>query len=208
MSGTPSKVSTFVSETMPVESRARSAEIFSLYHNGTLLQSVRDQVLQDLSRCGNLLNTELQFAAPLLSTVSGDPLVLSSTATFKEIASAILDMIFIHEVDWDTVQNSIASLTKRAAVAGPVSIVNYGPGLGMSTTAFRHIMENKVDIISGSELAKLASTQAAKSRFDTDDIAIVGMAVDLPGATGANALWEGLTKGMDSCTEVSLLFNS
>lgn len=193
---------------MPVESRARSAEIFSLYHNGTLLQSVRDQVLQDLSRCGNLLNTELQFAAPLLSTVSGDPLVLSSTATFKEIASAILDMIFIHEVDWDTVQNSIASLTKRAAVAGPVSIVNYGPGLGMSTTAFRHIMENKVDIISGSELAKLASTQAAKSRFDTDDIAIVGMAVDLPGATGANALWEGLTKGMDSCTEVSLLFNS
>lgn len=199
---------TFVSETVPVECRVRAAEIFSLYHNGALLESVRDQVLQDLSRCGHLLNTELQFAAPLLSTVSGDPLVFSSTPKFKEIASAILDMMFIHEVDWDTVQNSIASLTKSAAMAGPVSIINYGPGLGMSTTAFRHIMENKVDIISGSELNKLASPQATKSGFDTDDIAIVGMAVDFPGATDANALWEGLTKGMNSCTEVSQLFYS
>lgn len=203
LSGFPSKVSTFISETIPGECRVRPAEVFSLYHNGDLLKDVRDQVLQDLALCGNLLQTELQFTAPILSTVSGEPLKFSATTKLEEVASAILDMIFIQEVDWVTVQNSIVSLTATAATAGPVNILNYGPGLGMSPTAFRDVLANHVDIVDGSKLAEPVYPQSRRSRLAPEDIAIVGMAVDLPGASDTDALWEGLMKGMNKCTEVS-----
>jgi acyl transferase domain-containing protein len=53
-----------------------------------------------------------------------------------------------------------------------------------------------VEIIDASLLAVAAET------VSDEDIAIVGMAVDLPGAPDCDTLWESLMQGTNTCTEI------
>ena len=172
-------------------------EVFSLYHHHERLKGLPAQVLQDLGQCGQVLQTELSFAAPLLSTVTGEPLSFSARPLLREVAEAILDMVFLQAVNWVGVQESIARLAKNAiegSGGGPVSILNYGPGLGVSRISS---LGEQVKIMDISRLEDPAYTSLSEN-----DIAIVGMAVELPGAPDADTLWQRLMDGADSCTEV------
>lgn len=175
--------------------------VYSLYHH-IRLSEVRDQVMTDLGRQGNLLQTKLELSTPLLSTDSGKPLDFSSTPTFEEVAAAILDLIFLKTVQWTKVQQYIASQLMEKTLSRPINVVNYGPGLGMSASAFPHAQDNDVTIIDAAKISSHASTAPGVSRLAWDDIAIVGMAVELPGASDANTLWQQLVDGFQACSEV------
>ncbi|KAI1082132.1 polyketide synthase [Whalleya microplaca] len=202
LSGKPTEIASFVLERLPAQYRSKSTEVFSLYHNRHLLKDVRDQVFRDLGRCGALLQTKFQFATPLLSSATGEVLSFSARPSFEEVASELLDMILLEPIDWVAVQNSIAVLTNEHGGAGIVSILNYGPGVGASPTALRYVVGQHVEIIDASRPGKRSSTETSRSKLDLDDIAIVGMAVDLPGAPDKNILWERLMQGVNSCSEI------
>ncbi|KAM3511578.1 hypothetical protein MY11210_004796 [Beauveria gryllotalpidicola] len=201
LSGIPSKLSTFISQHLPATCRTTAAVVHSLYHNESLLE-VRNLVIADLHRQDALLQAKVELSAPILSTKTGKPLALSSVTTLEEVTCAILDLIFIEKVDWLNLQQSIVLQTSQDALDRPINIVNYGPGLGMAPSAFPHAQENDVCIIDAAKISKGSSYNPGVSRLAWDDIAIVGMAVELPGASDADTLWQNLIDGYQACSEI------
>ncbi|PQK16682.1 hypothetical protein BB8028_0006g10010 [Beauveria bassiana] len=201
ISGIPTKLSTFISKHLPANCRTTAAVVHSLYHHESLLE-VRDLVMADLQRQDTLLQAQVELSAPILSTKTGKPLALSSVTTLEEVACAILDLIFIEKVDWLNLQQSIVSQTSQDALDRPINIVNYGPGLGMAPSAFAQAQEKDVCIMDAAKISKGSSQNSGASRLAWDDIAIVGMAVELPGASDADTLWQNLVDGYQACSEI------
>lgn len=90
-----------------------------------------------------MLRSTIRLGAPLLSSVTGQPVVLPEGPnghTLGELVRILLDMIFLEPVEWAAVQDSIVSLTavstsgqaEEARDDCKVKIVSYGPGYGMS----------------------------------------------------------------------------
>ncbi|KAJ3497537.1 hypothetical protein NLG97_g1826 [Lecanicillium saksenae] len=200
VSGIPSSISTFIAQHLPANCRTTSAAVYSLYHHDSLL-GVRDLVIADLERQGNLLDIKLDVSVPILSTESGEPMLFSSTSTLREVSGTILELIFLKKVQWTKLQQGIVSQLQNTLLR-PIKIANYGPGLGMSTSAFPQGQEDDVEIIDASKIVSRSSSKAAPSRLAWDDIAIVGMAVELPGASDANTLWQQLVNGFQACSEI------
>ncbi|OAA52231.1 Beta-ketoacyl synthase [Beauveria brongniartii RCEF 3172] len=201
LSGIPSKLSTFISKQLPANCRTTAAVVYSLYHHESL-REVRDLVIADLNRQDELLRAKVELSAPIFSTKTGKPLALSSVTTLEEVACAILDLIFIEKVDWLNLQQSIVSQTSQDALDRPINIVNYGPGLGMAPSAFPQAQETDVCIRDAAKISKGSSKNPGVSRLAWDDIAIVGMAVELPGASDADTLWQNLVDGYQACSEI------
>lgn len=110
----------------------------------------------------------------------------------------------LHPVDWVSVQNSILAGVNKASASSTagttIDILNMGPGYGMSTSAFQLPSNVKIrDVVS---LAGAPNSYRKASRLVPDDIAIVGMAVDLPDASDVDSLWANLVDGVNSCSEV------
>ncbi|KAM3553318.1 hypothetical protein ARSEF4850_006972 [Beauveria asiatica] len=202
LSGIPSKLSTLISKHLPANCRTTAAVVHSLYHHERLGE-VRDLVMADLNRQDELLRAKVELAAPVLSTKTGQPLALSSVTTLEEVAGAILDLIFIEKVDWLNLQHSIVSQTSQDALDRPINIVNYGPGLGMAPSAFPQAQEKDVCIVDAAKISKGSDKNPGVSRLAWDDIAIVGMAVELPGASDADTLWQNLVDGYQACSELT-----
>ncbi|KAJ6779474.1 hypothetical protein PWT90_00780 [Aphanocladium album] len=200
VSGIPSSLSTFITQNLPANCRTTSVAVYSLYHHDSL-SGVRDLVIADLQQQENLLQTKLDITIPILSTESGQPMVFSSTPTIGEVAGVILDLIFLKKVQWINLQQGIVSQLRDTSLK-PVKIANYGPGLGMSASAFPQGRENDVDIIDAAKITARSSGKSVPSRLAWDDIAIVGMAVELPGASDANTLWQQLVDGFQACSEI------
>ncbi|KAM3551322.1 hypothetical protein MY1884_007777 [Beauveria asiatica] len=185
LSGIPSKLSTLISKHLPTNCRTTAAVVHSLYHHERLGE-VRDLVMADLNRQDELLRAKVELAAPVLSTKTGQPLALSSVTTLEEVAGAILDLIFI----------------EKDALDRPINIVNYGPGLGMAPSAFPQAQEKDVCIVDAAKISNGSDKNPGVSRLAWDDIAIVGMAVELPGASDADTLWQNLVDGYQACSEI------
>jgi hypothetical protein len=120
------------------------------------------------------------------------------------VINAILDMIMLHPVDWVSVQNSIFAgvqkVSASSAAGTTIDILNMGPGYGMSISAFQ--LPSNVKIRDVMSLAGAPKSYREACRLAPDDIAIVGMAVDLPDASDVDSLWANLVGGVNSCSEV------
>jgi hypothetical protein len=104
-------------------------------------------------------------------------------------------MILIHPVNWDKVVDAVAQSIPENETA---HLINLGPGTGLIRSmekAFR---------CSGSVLHYLDfdDTKEAISEPAQDCIAVVGMAVKLPGAPTLSRLWGILEQGINTLAEV------
>ena len=81
-------------------------------------------------------------------------------------------------------------------------LLNFGPGYGFTRSRVRHIRSISVLDVSTIDPHQKAP-QSPLQLYSDDDIAIVGMAVDLPDAPDVNRLWDNLDRGVDSCVKVS-----
>lgn len=182
--------------------KIRPTKIFSLYHNRRQLEGVQKDVLQDLR--GNILlcSTPLHLIAPLFSNIDGKPIDSGQMTTFGEFCEKLLEMMLLEPVDWVAVEDNILAALKQSATAGDASyeILNFGPGYGMSGA--RHTLPDNLKIVAASIAESRPLPQDASGLLSPDDIAIVGMGVDLPGAPDADALWQNLVEGVNSCTKV------
>ncbi|KAH3574576.1 hypothetical protein KXV22_000413 [Aspergillus fumigatus] len=182
--------------------KIRPTKIFSLYHNRRQLEGVQKDVLQDLR--GNILlcSTPLHLIAPLFSNIDGKPIDSGQMTTFGEFCEKLLEMMLLEPVDWVAVEDNILATLKQSATAGDASyeILNFGPGYGMSGA--RHTLPDNLKIVAASIAESRPLPQDASGLLSPDDIAIVGMGVDLPGAPDADALWQNLVEGVNSCTKI------
>ncbi|KAL7622419.1 hypothetical protein AAE478_007924 [Parahypoxylon ruwenzoriense] len=204
LSGRGDQLASFV-EKLPSQCRTRATNVFTLYHNRDKLSDVFQQTIGDLEReIPTRWEAPVTLAASLFSTVTGSPVVLldepDAPATLGKLIALILEMVLLEPVDWVSVQDSIMSGVELLADSESCEILNFGPGYGVSKSA--RPLSKAVDIrdVSGTGASSIPTSKA--SSISLDDIAIVGMAVDLPGAQDADELWENLCNGVNSCSEI------
>ncbi|GIJ90983.1 type I iterative polyketide synthase [Aspergillus pseudoviridinutans] len=202
LSGRGDHLRQFSQSSLPSQCKIRPTTIFSLYHNRRQLEGVRMDVLQDLRNNMLLSPAPLHLIVPLFSNVDGKPIDSGQLATVEEFCEKLLEMMLLEPADWAAVEHNILATIKQSATAADAcyEILNFGPGYGMSGA--RHNLPDNVKIVPASIVEQRPSPQDASGLLSPDDIAIVGMGVDLPGAPNTDALWQNLVDGVNSCTEI------
>ena len=161
---------------------------------------LRDQIIQDLRSRMISGPSSFVFNAPLFSTVDGKPINLPDDSSLEDLCVNLIDMILLEPVNWQSVQSCLLSTIKHAEVyEDPYNILNFGPGYGVSKSGAWPSNVTILDVSSGKFDQPLG--QSSKN-LAVDDIAIVGMGVDLPGAPNLATLWDNLCGGVNSCSEV------
>ncbi|GIK07603.1 type I iterative polyketide synthase [Aspergillus viridinutans] len=202
LSGRGDHLQQFSQSSVPSQCKIWPTNVFALYHDRHQLEGVRRDVIQDLRNNILLSSAPLHLIAPLFSNIDGKPIDSGQLATFEEFCEKLLDMMLLEPVDWVAVEDNILAAIKQSATAVDVSyeILNFGPGYGMSGA--RHTLPDNVKIVAASIAEPRALPQDASGLLSSDDIAIVGMGVDLPGAPDTDVLWQNLVEGVNSCTEI------
>ncbi|KXT12258.1 hypothetical protein AC579_2039 [Pseudocercospora musae] len=167
----------------------KATNIFSPYHDHKLLASSRDKILRDYEIASATFPTKADLVAPMISSIDGS-LMHSSQRPEKTLVAEVLEMVLIAPTDWIAVQNAMVTLADSHR---PLSIFNYGPGYGALTHS-----EDPLDEISVVDV----STELNAPELSENDIAIIGVGLDLPDASDLESLWQNLKDGLTTCSEI------
>jgi hypothetical protein len=103
-------------------------------------------------------------------------------------------MILTQVADWD----KVASLTveRLKSLRRPIELLNVGPGNSLANGLERQISAAGLDV----SLRDISTSKPTPPVLES--IAIVGMAVNMPGAPNADRLWELLRNGDSTLSQV------
>ncbi|KDQ12500.1 hypothetical protein BOTBODRAFT_34463 [Botryobasidium botryosum FD-172 SS1] len=207
VSSRPDILAQFRASGLPSEATtSQTAAIFTLYHATELAESVKSRVLEDVTRRSIAFPKYDDLKYPLRSTLTGENVKPDSSSSLVE---EVLDMVLVHPVNWDimakAVLSDIASLGKES-----FRVINVGPGSGLGRVTARALTGASVDVVDwSSAVASGAPKEDIKAplsgSYDPprhEPIAIIGMAVNLPGAPDSNALWKVLEDGLNMISEI------
>lgn len=183
---------------------SRFTSVHTLYHGGNTLQSVKTKVLANATRRNLKFPTLAEATIPLRSTVDGR--LLSSTTSDKSLLDLVLDMVLIECVNWDkTVEGMIADAITVAGDA-QTNVLNFGPGNGSVFQPQKppHRNISLVDLSHASGATTVITDPKFARPQCENGIAIVGMGVNMPGATDAVGLWKILEEGLNTVSEVRI----
>ena len=177
--------------------RVRSTNIYALYHNRHALSEVSARLLEDVREGGLSFPSLSDLICPIFRTTDGSQIDVDQSSRSDLLLNQVLEMVFLEPVDWMTVQESILSSAKEAATVQNelTQIQNFGPGYGALT--FRK------DIPEGVEVVDVSSSTEPEKNWSKNDIAIVGMALDVPGAgMDTGKLWQIIMDGISTCSKI------
>ncbi|KAJ6485560.1 putative polyketide synthase [Mycena sanguinolenta] len=175
ISGRPDLLDNFAA-TLGPQYVVQRISIDTLYHSPAHANGARLDVLADISRRG------LKF--PDFSSFSGDFLT-ARTSPQASLIELVVDMILTQSVHWDLV---MAKLLESFP----------GTGTGLLKTTERAVPQQRVSSVDATRGASDSNHVGAKQ----EPIAIVGMAVNMPGAPNAAKLWEVLENGINTVSEI------
>ncbi|KAF7327230.1 hypothetical protein MKEN_00300100 [Mycena kentingensis (nom. inval.)] len=160
----------------------------TLYHAPEHHDGVRKQVLADICRRRVRFPDFADLQVPIRSTFTGDAVFHPHNSPL--LAELVLEMVLTQCVNWDRV---VAGIAQDVGDDG-VRLVNFGPGRALLRTTERALMPRGGD-------ASLDRTQD-HATAKQEAIAIVGMAIKVPGAPDAGALWRLLENGVNTVAEI------
>lgn len=199
LSGRGDHLHDFKKRGLPEKCSTRPTSIYSLYHDFRALGPVKAKLLEDVADRRMAFPSFADLKVPIYSTVNGKPVMESQGEYQETLLDFILDMILLRPVDWMSVRERIFLDIEGFGLPGDqmVNVLNFGPAYGISKHS--NLKSNKACILDVSKSVKSSMT------VSDDDIAIVGMHVDLPGAPDNQTLWKLLTEGINTVSEVSIL---
>ncbi|EJD06333.1 polyketide synthase [Fomitiporia mediterranea MF3/22] len=151
-----------------------------------------------------LKNLRLVEGYVLYDTRNGYP--VSTVHEGKQLVELILDAILLDRVEFLSV---IERLAGHVTCDMEVDLVNFGPGTGLARAAMRTlkdcvpctvVLSDLSNLTKGENLAANLSTSA--NTGSPEPIAIVGMAVNFPGARNTDELWRVLEMGINTVEEI------
>lgn len=151
----------------------------ALYH-APVLGDVKASVLSDIARRSICVPDFDDLKAPIVCTVTGERICADSSKE-RRLIDILLDLILIQPVHWDKVTQVMIDGVQGARLR----IINIGPGVGLSKRMARALLQSRPEIID-----TLAVDDTASSATAQEPIAIVGMAVNMPGSPDVSRLWE------------------
>ncbi|KAL9610445.1 MAG: hypothetical protein Q9167_004843 [Letrouitia subvulpina] len=183
----------FCRHALPENCKVRPTNIFAPYHGAKTLGLVKNNLLQDCARRGVDFPSWDDLKVPLY--YGKDASFGKPALSGQSLLEFVLDLILIHPVDWAATQDRILADMARAKKSTGLSedILNFGPGYGVSRVRAQGY--NILDVSTN-------TSSKRKKDFALDDIAIVGMAVDFPGATDLDGLWDVLANGLNTVSEI------
>lgn len=211
VSGRPDALTAFRSGYLPSSTiQSRLADIYTLYHSPELYD-VKVQVMQDLASHDSKFPSYTSLRRTLRSSFTGEPIQAVDREDGYTLAEEIVDMTLLQPVNFDKVVAGIkSSFASTSTSSSAINFVNVGPGnvLWRSTArALPGVPVSMIDWSSSTVQASIPTPVSAKpavrdGAVAREPIAIVGMAVKLPGAADASGLWEVLEKGLNTVSEV------
>lgn len=176
----------------------RWAHVHALFHRGEEMQGVLDQTLRDIK------TREINFPdwnslhSPVRAVTDGDPWIPGSSRSHC-LAEAALRSIFNDQVDWrSTSQKMGDSLCDRFKCDSDARyrILGLGPGS-------RSLLQFAKELSLQDRLEVIDNVADSLKSASGDDIAIVGLSVNYPGAQGQKQFWDLLAEGTNVVSEVS-----
>ena len=130
---------------------------------------------------------------------------IASECFGRALLERILDLIMLDRVEFDQLLDCVA---QAAAEELMVELVNYGPGTGLARVAMRALKERvtHASIVFNDVSSSGPSLDRRPAKPSQEPIAIVGMAVNLPGARNTEELWRILEHGINTVEEVLSFF--
>ncbi|KAH9952215.1 putative polyketide synthase [Amylocystis lapponica] len=192
LSGHPDEINKFKADYLP------SSTISTSYHT-TESEQVKAYVLADVERNNIHFPKYEDLRHRLRYTVDGAALDSVRGGSSMTLVEAILDMILIHPVNFELVLREIRSET--AYECRPLRLVNLGPSTRLWKSLAWSLSDFRTTAMdwSTSAVGNHALPDAASSR---EPIAVIGMAVNLPGAENVPRLWELLENGLNTISEI------
>jgi hypothetical protein len=185
--------------TLPSSASVHETTINTLYHS-SLLAAVKDKVMEDLVRRKISFPRFHDLRIPIVGLVDDQS---------TDLVEVVLNMILVLPVDWDGALSYLASDCSSKGVRS-IQIRNYGPGLGLARIATLKLKGKSLTV----KLSDFSSGGHDPHRFSVrevdpigtnpqkqEPIAIVGMAINMPGAPDKEMLWEVLEKGINTISE-------
>ena len=120
----------------------------------------------------------------------------------QSMLDMILDRILTRPVDWLSAQNQIFSDPAIVKDDGSLDreVLNFGPGYGVVKSEAQRRPNVRVIDLSGKGRDDQGFITPPKT--SDGDIAIIGMAVDLPGAPDSESLWKVLMDEINTVEQV------
>ena len=167
--------------------------INALYHSH-LHDQTRTLVLADIQRRTIRFPDFRDLNIPVRSSWTGR--TIDAMTSSGSLIENVVDMLLLHPVNWDIVSRHIWDCRKT-----PICFVNVGPGTGLVHNMAKGFPSGDVSIL---DLASADTPLPGILRepFQQESIAIVGMAVNVPGARNTS-LWDLLEAGMNTIAEVT-----
>lgn len=196
ISGEGDSLDQFARSELPAKCRVIPTNIFTLYHN-CFLHEYKYQLLKEFEDRKLAFPSQRDLAVPIISTIDGSLIQSTEAGSSTELLSQILDMILIERTNWVSVEDAIVSLAHegRRQDRGVLTVCNYGPTNGALTRP-KEVPEHV-------EVLDVALELCTGHTSQETDIAVVGMGLDLPGASDPETLWRNLMNRVNSCSEVS-----
>jgi hypothetical protein len=168
-----------------------------LYHGGEGSEPVALKVLEDLKKRRITFLSNKKLHIPIRSCVDGSLLKISDSGrSFAEVA---IRSILIDSLNWqDTWENiSSSGVDGRTISERAVEVHAFGPH---SRSFFSRARTTpKVSVIDRSR----DEIKADRNDPDESSIAVVGMAVNFPGASDKESLWRNLENGINTLQTAS-----
>ncbi|RYP75913.1 hypothetical protein DL771_002177 [Monosporascus sp. 5C6A] len=181
---------------------ATFAHVHGWYHGGDQLEAVVLHVLEDLSRRTISFPPCSTPMKPIYSTLDGT-LFDGSTTSADELLAWLTRHLLVHCVNWRHTAHKIAasvrSLLEREPCAA-VKVLSFGPSSGSIFPDFEPL-DPRIVLLDLSPF-KADGKPAALSADHHNDVAIVGMSVQLPKGKGTEELWETLSQGLNAVQEI------
>ncbi|EEB96547.1 hypothetical protein MPER_04305 [Moniliophthora perniciosa FA553] len=184
---------------------AHETSVHTLYHSPTLT-TLRQQVIHDVSRRKIKFPSFEDIVLPFRSSFDGVVLKCSTSTSATQgsqhsasLLHTIVDMLVLQPVSWDRVASSVDQVLPESA---DVRILNFGPGGGVASSMERMLQRSdRIVRVINASMPRDGGKQRMMPKHEP--IAIVGMAVNLPGAPNVEKLWEVMEKGSNTISEVS-----
>ncbi|KAF9464084.1 beta-ketoacyl synthase, partial [Collybia nuda] len=193
ISGRPDILSAFSSR-FAQDFSVHKTTLDTLYHSQVHVGHTREQVLADVASRHIHFPDFLDIKVPLRSTMTGE--VITKDNATGSLLELVVDMVLTQPVNWNLVVEKVLEASPGGI---PIRLLNIGPGAGLTRSlerAFPHGRAISVD------LTAVNANRRQETRVKQEPIAIIGMAVNMPGAPNVSKLWEILEQGINTVSEV------
>ncbi|GAB0138039.1 t1pks [Epichloe bromicola] len=178
------------------------AHVHGWYHGGDQLEVVVQQVLEDLSRRAISFPSSSTAMKPIYSTLNGTPFE-GSTISADEFLAWLTRHLLVHCANWYDTAREIAESVRKLLEREPgttVRIFSLGPSSASLFPDFKPL-DDRIALLDLSPF-KTGGKPIETSSVHQNDVAIVGMGVQLPKGRGTEELWETISKGLNAVQEI------